>query len=92
MLREHRRLLYVALTRARDRLYVCGFENRQGVKAESWYALARQAAEALGRPITRHGEAAHAVGHVGHEKRHTELEPVADTTPSPGWLWPPGSA
>ena len=29
-LREHRRLLYVALTRARDRLYVCGFESRKG--------------------------------------------------------------
>ena len=30
MLEEHRRLLYVALTRARDRLIVCGFENKQG--------------------------------------------------------------
>jgi ATP-dependent helicase/nuclease subunit A len=67
--KEHRRLLYVALTRARDRLYVCGFENRRGVQPGSWYALARAAAEALGRPITRHGEAAHAFGHVEHETR-----------------------
>src|SRR5258708_25781601 len=30
-LKEHRRLLYVALTRARDRLYVCGFESKNCV-------------------------------------------------------------
>ncbi len=86
MLREHRRLLYVALTRARDRLYVCGFENRRGVAAESWYALARQAAEALGRPIIRHGEAAHAIGHVENEKRPADVETAAPAKTTPGWL------
>lgn len=54
-LREHRRLLYVALTRARDRLYVCGFENRNGVKDGSWYSLTEAAARALGVPV-RHGD------------------------------------
>jgi ATP-dependent helicase/nuclease subunit A len=38
---EHRRLLYVALTRAEDRLYVCGWHNRPGFSEESWYALIR---------------------------------------------------
>ena len=42
---EHRRLLYVALTRARDRLYVCGFENKNGIKDGSWYTLAERAAK-----------------------------------------------
>ncbi len=51
-LREHRRLLYVALTRARDRLYVCGFENRKGVKQGSWYDLTRAAAQSLGVTVT----------------------------------------
>src|ERR1700750_968696 len=41
VLREHRRLFYVALTRARDRLYVCGFESKKGVKEGSWYEMAR---------------------------------------------------
>ncbi len=50
--KEHRRLLYVALTRARDRLYVCGFENKTGVKDGSWYQLAQAAAEALGVKVT----------------------------------------
>ncbi len=45
--REQRRLLYVALTRARDRLVVCGFENRHGTKDGSWYALAAGAARKL---------------------------------------------
>lgn len=38
---EHRRLLYVALTRAEDRLYVCGWHNRPSFSEESWYALIR---------------------------------------------------
>lgn len=41
-LREHRRLLYVALTRARDRLVVCGAHAGKaggaGYAATSWYA------------------------------------------------------
>jgi ATP-dependent helicase/nuclease subunit A len=88
-LREHRRLLYVALTRARDRLYVCGFENRRGVRDGSWYALARAAAEALGRPITRHGEAASAFGHVDNETRAAEADAAPISVPLPGWTMRP---
>ncbi len=36
---ESRRLLYVALTRARDRLYICGYENRTKAQAGNWYDL-----------------------------------------------------
>lgn len=38
---EHQRLLYVALTRARDRLIVCGWQQGRGrgsVAEDSWYA------------------------------------------------------
>jgi ATP-dependent helicase/nuclease subunit A len=34
---EYRRLLYVALTRAEDRIYVCGWKTRQTRLAASWY-------------------------------------------------------
>ncbi|MGI9476865.1 MAG: double-strand break repair helicase AddA [Hyphomicrobiaceae bacterium] len=34
---EHNRLLYVAMTRARDRLYVGGFEGKNGIAKGSWY-------------------------------------------------------
>ena len=36
---EYRRLLYVAMTRAEDRLYVCGWNNRQQAPADCWYQL-----------------------------------------------------
>ena len=49
-LREHKRLLYVALTRAQDRLVICGAWNgRQtgkGYVARSWYDLCATAMEA----------------------------------------------
>ncbi|HEY1837205.1 MAG TPA: double-strand break repair helicase AddA [Rhizomicrobium sp.] len=62
MLREHRRLFYVALTRARDRLCICGFANKHGVKQESWYALAEKAAKALGAEIEKDGKKIYAFG------------------------------
>lgn len=36
---ERNRLLYVALTRARDRLYISGFENKKGRADGCWYDL-----------------------------------------------------
>ncbi len=36
---EYRRLLYVALTRAEDRLYVCGYETERAAPATCWYNL-----------------------------------------------------
>jgi ATP-dependent helicase/nuclease subunit A len=44
---EHNRLLYVALTRAEDRLLVCGWQNRS-VKDECWHSLVRRGFEAAG--------------------------------------------
>ena len=39
-LQEYRRLLYVALTRAQDRLYVCGWETQRPARqAQTWHAL-----------------------------------------------------
>jgi ATP-dependent helicase/nuclease subunit A len=38
----------VALTRVRDRLCICGFANKNGIKDESWYRLAETAAKELG--------------------------------------------
>jgi len=43
--REYRRLLYVAMTRAEDELYVCGWKGGAPVSDKSWYALIRQAAK-----------------------------------------------
>ena len=48
---EHRRLLYVAMTRARDRLYVCGWETKNGRTAGCWYDLVSDALEGAAEPV-----------------------------------------
>ena len=58
---EYHRLLYVAMTRARDRLYVAGFEGKKGRDDGCWYDLICQglepdlkpARDALGQPVLR---------------------------------------
>lgn len=42
ILEEYHRLLYVALTRAEDRLYICGFSNKKKANEQSWYSLCCQ--------------------------------------------------
>ncbi|MBI3275630.1 MAG: double-strand break repair helicase AddA, partial [Methylocystis sp.] len=42
---EHRRLLYVALTRAEERLYVAGFHGPKGSASGCWYEMIRDALE-----------------------------------------------
>ncbi|MEM7169980.1 MAG: double-strand break repair helicase AddA [Pseudomonadota bacterium] len=40
---EYRRLLYVAMTRAEDRLYVTGWQGRRQAPVGAWYNLIKQA-------------------------------------------------
>ncbi len=44
---EHRRLLYVAMTRAEDRLYVCGWRTSDRKSSGTWYDLIAAAFETL---------------------------------------------
>jgi ATP-dependent helicase/nuclease subunit A len=44
---EYRRLLYVALTRAEDRLYVTGWRGQRSPPADCWYNLVQQGAARL---------------------------------------------
>jgi ATP-dependent helicase/nuclease subunit A len=50
-LQEYRRLLYVALTRAQDRLYICGWPTRESAKEASWYALCRAGLAEIATPF-----------------------------------------
>ncbi len=43
---EYRRLLYVAMTRAEDRLYICGWRGRNDLSPDCWYNLASAGLEA----------------------------------------------
>jgi ATP-dependent helicase/nuclease subunit A len=49
---EYARLLYVALTRARDRLYIMGAETSQNAFIRSWYKLVEDAFMALPKAET----------------------------------------
>jgi ATP-dependent helicase/nuclease subunit A len=87
-LREHRRLLYVALTRARDRLYVCGFENKKGVKEYSWYELARAAAESLGVKVA-HGDGEIITFGTTNEEKGVAATPKQKQHGLPDWVGKP---
>ena len=49
--REHRRLLYVAMTRAEDRLYVCGWGTRRQLPEDCWYNLIVGGLAGLAAPV-----------------------------------------
>jgi len=48
---EQNRLLYVALTRAEDRLYVCGWHGRQTPGTDCWYHRVADGIAQLGEPL-----------------------------------------
>jgi ATP-dependent helicase/nuclease subunit A len=48
---EQNRLLYVALTRAADRLYACGWHGRQAPPPDCWYCRIADGIGALGEPL-----------------------------------------
>jgi ATP-dependent helicase/nuclease subunit A len=86
--KEYRRLLYVALTRAKERLIICGFENKTGTKDGSWHRLAARAAEALGRPredgVRIFGDdALSQIGKTPSQIGETAVLPSWATTPAP---------
>ena len=96
-LEERRRLLYVALTRARDRLYVTGWETHKapGENAEPcWHELVRRALEGL--PGTRTVALEPGLGLPGTAWRHVrgvatrevEAEAAGAASPQklPAWL------
>jgi ATP-dependent helicase/nuclease subunit A len=87
-LNEHRRLLYVALTRARDRLYVCGFESKKGVRDGSWYQLAQAAAESLGVKVTSGDGEITAFGAVENERAVAAMTASASLA-FPSWVSAP---
>ncbi|MCP5410672.1 MAG: double-strand break repair helicase AddA [Alphaproteobacteria bacterium] len=85
-LNEHRRLLYVALTRARDRLFICGFTGKRGAIEDSWYGWMRQAAEGMGVPVTEGDSQFHAIGTLTHETGAMATpEHAPNAAALPGW-------
>jgi ATP-dependent helicase/nuclease subunit A len=61
-MREYRRLLYVAATRAREWLILTGYETRNGTHPESWYDLIKAARAPSWREEQIDGETVLALG------------------------------
>jgi ATP-dependent helicase/nuclease subunit A len=91
---EYHRLLYVAMTRARDRLYVCGWHGVKQREKNCWYDLVQQGLQGL---LTD------AAGHDGvsvqrlESKQTVALEKTAasevqvEVTKLPGWATTPAA-
>jgi len=94
-LREHRRLLYVALTRAQDRLIVAGAwhgKAEPGYHPASWYGLCTQAMDRLGVAAGEDGAPrAHGEAPVCLSVAVAAGRPAPDTPP-PAWLEAPAPA
>src|SRR5690606_19533251 len=53
MFAEYRRLLYVALTRAEDRLYICGAaQEEKKISEQSWYELAKAGLKDIAKTLS----------------------------------------
>jgi len=61
-MREYRRLLYVAATRAREWLILTGYETRNGTRPDSWYELIKGARTDTWREEQIDGETVLALG------------------------------
>lgn len=87
-MREYRRLLYVALTRARDRLYVCGYEGRDGRERGCWFDVVSAAMTKLDadQVVDETGEVLHRFGEIPlpELRRATSAAPAVPALPA--WL------
>lgn len=96
--REYRRLLYVALTRAEDRLIVCGWDGKRAAPEDCWYNLVADALEAMARPEDDAFLAADGTLDsprvLVHDSRQTrpvdapaEAAPARPPSPLPDWVF-----
>jgi ATP-dependent helicase/nuclease subunit A len=96
-LQEHNRQLYVALTRAEDQLYICGYDTSREAPENCWYNFAAEAFDALrsaidaldwdNNPIRRFE-----MGTNAETEKADQKAPTAATTPLPEWARTPPMA
>jgi len=95
---EYRRLLYVAMTRAEDRLYVCGYNSDKTVPEGCWYDLVRNGLNALPAVVTEAfdggedwaGDALRlSLGAANEDAEETQAAPAdaPPAGPAPDWLF-----
>ncbi|PTM39947.1 double-strand break repair helicase AddA [Bosea sp. 124] len=93
MVEEHHRLLYVAMTRAEDRLIVCGAQAKGEAPEGSWYAMIEAGLGASATGLAEIGAGESAVRRfMTSPPQPQETPPDADAHPTeavPRWLREP---
>jgi ATP-dependent helicase/nuclease subunit A len=83
---EYHRLLYVAMTRARDRLYVCGWQGQKEPEKDCWYHLVRDGIESRLNPVDGPGGVRRMVSAQEKDVSSEEAEAeTGETPPLPDW-------
>ncbi len=98
-MREYRRLLYVALTRAEERLYIAGFHKTTKPAAECWNTMIEHALAQVGiEDVPAHWDDTERIGRlVTPGLSQQGISPPIEReqraqVPSPDWLFQPLSA
>ena len=90
---ERNRLLYVALTRARDRLYVAGFEGGNAPPPNCWYNLIRKGLrDSLQEVVAADGSVVWRIASAQtakHEPATSRAPTSANHVPLPAWARKP---
>lgn len=92
---EYRRLLYVAMTRAMDRLYIAAAHGSRGMSDTSWYVRMRDALEAQPHAVTQPEQFADGDGSIVRLEAPQKVPPVqeerqdtqSETVNLPDWIW-----
>ena len=86
---ERNRLLYVALTRPRDRLYITGYEGRSAPSPDSWYQQVRDALEPVAQTTMcadeREGLRVSSEQSATPKRAEHGPETIVATLPLPAW-------
>jgi ATP-dependent helicase/nuclease subunit A len=82
-LAEYRRLLYVAMTRARDELYICGYRGKREQIGTCWYNTAR---DALRPHMTALEGGRFRLGAAPVEMSGQHTAPALPAIDLPGWI------
>lgn len=91
---EYMRLLYVAMTRARDRLVICGVKPKRDLRPECWYRAATAAFDGPLKADARHFEAPHPFRRIGADPAPVAMRPVEGEAivTLPEWISKPAPA
>lgn len=89
---EYRRLLYVAMTRAEERLYIAGYYNKASPRADCWHSMVGATLRPYGEELPDDLEE---FGQILRFGKAQSLDALPDATPSapdlalPAWLLTP---